>query len=136
MYRFVVGDRAFLDTPLGPNDYAADGRIDAYLEHLGTELYYEYDFGDAWPHLLKLEKHLLNRPIWPQCLTGKAACLPEDCGGLDVYQNFLRARKNRRGRVSPKWQTLMGTYWDADAFDLLKVNAQLQLVAQTLDLAN
>lgn len=36
MYRFVVGDRAFLDTPLGPYDYAADGRIDAYLEHLGT----------------------------------------------------------------------------------------------------
>jgi len=126
LYRFTVGDLAFMATPLGMGDYSADERIDPYLQQMGTTIYYEYDFGDAWGHILKLEKQL-TEPLRPACLAGKAACPPEDCGGLWVYKEFLRSRKKRSGRVSPKWQEQMGTFWDADAFDLALTNSALQI---------
>lgn len=134
LYRFIVGDEAFLDTPLGAADYSAEASLDPYLQQVGTEFFYEYDFGDSWGHLLKLEKQLLNGTILPTCLAGKAACPPEDCGGPGVYQAFLRSRQQRSGRVSPKWQDRMGRYWDADAFDLAAINAQLEPWSQTLNL--
>jgi hypothetical protein len=128
LYRFSVGDAMVLDTPLGAGDYSAEERIDAYLQHLGTELFYEYDFGDTWGHLLKLEKYLMQGTVFPACLAGKAACPPEDCGGLWAYKEFLRSRKKRSGRVSPKWQEQIGNYWDADAFDLLETNTKLKVL--------
>jgi hypothetical protein len=126
LYRFSVGDAAFLETPLGAGEYSAEESIDAYLKHVGTELFYEYDFGDVWGHLLKLEKYLRRGTVLPTCLAGKAACPPEDCGGLWVYKEFLRSRKKRSGRVSPKWQGQIGMYWDADAFDLGEINTKLK----------
>jgi len=49
----------------------------------GMAFIYEYDFGDGWIHVIKVEKILfadenLEHPV---CVAGKRACPPEDCGG-------------------------------------------------------
>jgi hypothetical protein len=69
----------------------------------------------------------LKNPVsMPLCLAGNRACPPEDTGGPMVYDEFMSARKKRKGRVSRKWQERFGTYWDADAFDLKETNANLK----------
>lgn len=45
-------------------------------------LWYDYDFGDDWNHLLRVEKVLDIPPPAPVCVGGKLACPPEDCVGV------------------------------------------------------
>lgn len=62
-----------------------------YFTSLGNVIDYIYDFGDDWHHELTLVGIFLA-PLdaaYPQCVDGKMACPPEDCGGIDGYQNLL-----------------------------------------------
>jgi hypothetical protein len=59
--------------------------------------FYEYDFGDAWLHEVRIEKHLpldLKR-IYPVCIDGKHAPPPEDCGGAVAYLQIRQELKYR-----------------------------------------
>ncbi|OTE95386.1 hypothetical protein BCS42_15815 [Crenothrix sp. D3] len=58
---------------------------------------YEYDFGDAWLHEVRIEKHLPLDPkrTYPVCLAGKQATPPEDCGGALAYMQ-IRQELNYR----------------------------------------
>ncbi|MDD1606124.1 MAG: plasmid pRiA4b ORF-3 family protein [Methylococcaceae bacterium] len=49
---------------------------------------YEYDFGDAWLHEVRVEKCLLLDPkrTYPVCIDGKQVAPPEDCGGMLAYR--------------------------------------------------
>jgi hypothetical protein len=38
----------------------------------------------------------------------------------------MRSCKKRSGGVSPKWQEQIGTYWDADAFELGEIKDKLK----------
>jgi len=125
LYRFAVGYYGFADEPMGAEDRYASEPISSHLTQSGTEFFYEYDFGDCWGHLLKLEKKLAKKVSIPRCMAGNRACPPEDVGGTFMYNQFLRSRKKRKGRVSRKWQELIGNYWDADAFDLRQANEEL-----------
>ena len=44
---------------------------------------YEYDFGDSWAHIIRVEKLVPAQAgvRYPVCVDGKRACPPEDCGG-------------------------------------------------------
>ncbi len=52
---------------------------------------YEYDFGDSWLHEILLEDIVLKKSgvKYPLCLDGQRACPPEDCGGIDGYQDSV-----------------------------------------------
>ena len=126
LYRFAVGYYGFTDSPMGPGDHYSDELIDAHLNYPDAEFFYEYDFGDSWGHILKLEKTLLKPVQVPACLAGNRACPPEDCGGTWVYDEFLRSRKKKAGRVSRKWQDHLGTYWDSGDFDREGINRELR----------
>ena len=125
LYRFDVGDGiAFTDNPQGPGERYSDELIDEYLKYPGAGFFYEYDFGDRWDHMLVLEEQ--PPPVQaPECIVGACACPPEDCGGPQLYDEFVHSRKKRKGRVSSKWQHRMGNYWDADAFDRKQINRGL-----------
>ena len=61
------------------------------MENCSAE--YLYDFGDNWEHEIILE-HILPRETnvrYPRCIAGERACPPEDCGGIDGYQDLLEA---------------------------------------------
>lgn len=65
-----------------------DVRLDQVVSAKGDRLFYDYDFGDGWEHVLVIEEVLDDPPPAPVCLKGKMACPPEDCGGLGGYEEL------------------------------------------------
>jgi hypothetical protein len=70
--------------------------ISLHLNEPGDEAVYEYDFGDGWLHKIVLEGiYLQKRGIkYPNCLDGKRACPPEDCGGIPGYHDLIEILGN------------------------------------------
>ncbi len=63
-------------------------RLDQLVAAKGDDLWYEYDFGDGWDHVLKVEEVLGQPPTAVRCLDGRMACPPEDCGGIGGYEEL------------------------------------------------
>ena len=55
---------------------------DFHFRHAECFLY-EYDFGDLWQHVVRVERRLPRdrKRTYPVCIDGKRAAPPEDCGG-------------------------------------------------------
>jgi hypothetical protein len=82
---FVTG----FDLSEGEEGVAEDDvRLDQVVSAKGDRLFYDYDFGDGWEHVLAVEEVLDDPPPAPVCLKGKMACPPEDCGGLGGYEEL------------------------------------------------
>ncbi len=88
LHRFVVGDTGYGDPELLVDDSPAASTRQATLgrvaPNVGAALWYEYDFGDGWRHLIVVERLLHTEPgaKGAICLAGDGACPPEDCGGI------------------------------------------------------
>ncbi len=54
------------------------------------EVLYEYDFGDSWEHIIKLEKILKSKSFAPTLLEGEGERPPEDVGGSWGYHEYKR----------------------------------------------
>src|SRR6516164_4050474 len=65
-----------------------DVRLDEVLADAGDRLFYDYDFGDGWEHVIKLEAVLPRRDSEPSavCAAGRRDGPPEDCGGIYAYE--------------------------------------------------
>lgn len=63
-----------------------DVRLDRVVGEVGDRLWYEYDFGDGWDHVLKVEEVLKYASSEVELVTGRRACPPEDVGGVGGYQ--------------------------------------------------
>lgn len=110
-----------------------DVRLDQILTATGCELFYDYDFGDGWHHVLRLEEILDEPPTTARCVGGRLACPPEDCGGLPGYNEL--ADWVRSGYDDAKLpdvfddateaQAWLPIGWHPDHFDLEEVNAAL-----------
>ncbi|MGW3545300.1 plasmid pRiA4b ORF-3 family protein [Nocardia niigatensis] len=59
-------------------------RLDEVLVNVGDILYYLYDFGDDWQHLIELEAVSPREPGAARavCTDGRRPGPPEDCGGV------------------------------------------------------
>ena len=65
-------------------------KIDKYLEKF-NEIKYEYDFGDSWQFLIKLEDIVDDYYFgFPTLLDGAETAPPEDVGGIYGYYEFLK----------------------------------------------
>lgn len=98
-------------------------KISAYFSPKNQKARYLYDFGDDWPHDVRLEKVLPREKgvTYPVCVTGKRACPPEDCGGILGYQNFLEAVMNPFHEEHKETLEWVGGEFDAEAFASNKV---------------
>jgi len=66
-------------------------KIDTYLEKY-KYINYVYDFGDYWQHKIKLEKIVDDYEFgYATIIDGDGTCPPEDVGGIDGYNRFLKA---------------------------------------------
>ena len=65
-----------------------DVRLDQLVAATGDRLWYEYDFGDGWDHVISVEGVLDEPPATVRCTGGRMACPPEDCGGLGGYEEL------------------------------------------------
>ena len=76
---------------VGDGEPEAKTRLDQVLHEPGDLLFYTYDFGDSWEHVITLEE---VRPLGsgeepPRVLGGEGAAPPEDCGGVPGYENLV-----------------------------------------------
>jgi len=102
------------------------------LAKAGDKLFYEYDFGDGWRHLLKIEKVLPAKKdtFYPVCTDGKRACPPEDCGGFPGYMGLLEALKNPDEDDNVELIEWVGEDYDPEKFALDEVNQGLKRLYQ------
>ena len=96
----------------------------------GTSFGYEYDFGDSWKHIIKVEKVIPPEETLPAanslvvCIAGKRACPPEDCGGLWGYYEMLEALADPGYAEHDKWVEWIGQF-DPEEFDMEQANRKL-----------
>ena len=110
---------------------------------------YEYDFGDCWQHVVRVEAHLKpeDKMTYPRCIGGQRRAPPEDCGGpwafmtrrddislqaMDIFTDILDdlechdadALENHVDNINElrEWLTL-------DEFDRRAVNRRLRQYA-------
>jgi Plasmid pRiA4b ORF-3-like protein len=104
--------------------------ISSILANEKDTLNYEYDFGDSWKHLIKLEKIIqIGKIAHPKCIDGKRNTPPEDCGGVPGFYNFIEImsdKKNKEYKSTKKWY---GGDYDPDFIDIQKINQNLENIA-------
>jgi Plasmid pRiA4b ORF-3-like protein len=106
----------------------ADYQIRQLLKKEKDKITYEYDFGDSWQHTLLLEKILPfeDSHNTPQCIKGKLACPPDDCGGIWDYANLLEILDDPSHPDHKDMLEWIGGEFDPNYFDMAKVNAWLK----------
>lgn len=93
--------------------------LSAHLGRAMQKIRYVYDFGDYWDHVILLEKVLLPEPgrRYPQCVAGRRACPPEDCGGPPGYGALLEALADPADEQHDEYLEWVGEEFDPDWFD-------------------
>ncbi|NOX17732.1 MAG: plasmid pRiA4b ORF-3 family protein [Chlorobi bacterium] len=94
-------------------------KISKYFNEHNKKAIYEYDFGDSWRHNIHLEKILEANPneIYPQCVAGKMACPPEDCGGIGGYYNLIEILSDSSNEEYEEMIEWLGEKYDYEQFD-------------------
>ena len=96
----------------------------------GDSVRYTYDFGDNWVHLVThvaIRQGSGPRTRHSECIGGKGACPPEDCGGIHGYRHAIAAQgdpDHPEHAELREWLEGMGRYpLDPSAFDLDTANS-------------
>lgn len=84
----------------------------------GSSFHYTYDFGDDWRHKVTVEKvgPVEAGTAVPDCISGRRACPPEDCGGPWGYRELLDGLGERPG-ASDELLDFVGPDFDPTSFD-------------------
>jgi hypothetical protein len=102
-------------------------RLDQVLRAVGDRLFYEYDFGDDWEHVLKLEAVRPRGDEPPaRCLGGKRRGPLEDCGGIYSYNDIASAiTSGDLSELPPHLVDWLPEDFDPAEFDAADVDAAL-----------
>jgi len=135
LHEFQIGGIAYSDPEfdvLGELDAEDEGdyTLDEVIQRENMKFHYVYDYGDAWQHVITVEKIIpadeldpddLSQPV---CLKGKRACPPEDCGGAWGYERLLMVLNDPEDPEHEQLKEWVGLF-DPEAFDLKKINGEL-----------
>ena len=95
---------------------------DHYKSTTNQRVFYWYDFGDSWRHLIEFEgEYEKNEDKYPICLSGQRACPPEDVGGISGYEEFLSAIKDTRHEDHKRFLEWIGGNFNPEEFAADKV---------------
>jgi len=110
----IPDDEGFDETISG-----AKVKIAKYFLSPKDKANYEYDFGDGWEHEIVLEKILpaVIDSKYPQCIAGKRACPPEDCGGVWGYEDLLKIIANPKHPEYQERMEWLGDNFNPEEFD-------------------
>ena len=91
---------------------------------------YQYDFGDSWDHVIKVEDLVLPKAGAPPivCLAGANACPPEDVGGYPGYAEFLEVLADPTHEEHAHMLSWAGGAFDPTAFDIAEINTSLATI--------
>ncbi len=125
MHAFKVGDQLFGLPEMDDTIDESSIRLSELVQQGCKELRYWYDFGDDWWHTIKIEKEFQVTPDakYPRCTAGARACPPEDIGGAWGYQEFLEVMADPKDERHKEMKEWCGEKFDAERFDVNKVNA-------------
>jgi len=103
-------------------------RLQSVFSETGSKAMYVYDFGDNWEHEILFEGQQPREAgkLYPFCADGLGQCPPEDCGGAQEYEHFVRVMQDR---FHPEYRELrrwLGRDFDPDEFSLDRVNRNLR----------
>lgn len=107
-------------------DYS-DISIGSLITAEKQKLYYDYDFGSGWEHIIVVEKILAydTKEILPFCIDGKRNCPPEDCGGPAGYEKILEKLKSPENDDYMDLIDWLGEEYDPEAFEIDAINEML-----------
>jgi len=108
----------------------ADVRLDQVLREVGDRLIYQYDFGDGWEHIIRLEAVSPPAPGDPgaRCVAGRRAGPPEDIGGIWAYNGVAASLTGEPGApaLDEHMMEWLPPELDPTAFDVAEVNYALE----------
>ncbi|MCC8368306.1 plasmid pRiA4b ORF-3 family protein [Xenorhabdus sp. PB61.4] len=107
-----------------------------FLRDVGSELYYQYDFGDCWDHQITVEKVLEKDIIQPKVTAGNGTCPVEDSGGIWQWNNVLKLRKKKLlTEEEAEYLELLGLdpHQPLEPFDKQEANHKLAALFSYLD---
>lgn len=130
LHAFQVGDVTYgmSDEDLVELDFEPEekARVSQVLPKEKARLVYEYDFGDSWEHDVLVEKVLPPETAQrPQCVEGRRACPPEDCGGAPGFLHLLEVLADPADPEHEEMREWVGDDYDPEWFDIEEVNARL-----------
>lgn len=119
-------------------------RLDEVLVDVGDQLFYLYDFGDDWEHVIKLEAVLPRAESAPPavCTAGRRPGPSEDCGGVGMYELLDAATdptRDNHAEAIAEYKRLVGDEIDPNAyaptrFEIDEINSALAMVIAGADL--
>jgi len=103
--------------------------IDQAIGNGDRKIRYTYDFGDNWDHSIVVEKTTSASGVAavPDCIGGRRACPPEDCGGLWGYRELLDILADPSHPEHDERLEWTGGPIDAEAFDPTECAENLRL---------
>lgn len=139
LHQFVVGAIRYADPDIEPdslenNDLQDEthATLSKVLPVVNGTLVYEYDFGDSWDHLVRVESITASDkggPFHPVCTEGAGACPPEDCGGLPGYYGmFIPAMLDPTNKEHKSMREWYGRDFDPEVFNRTAVNQALRRI--------
>jgi hypothetical protein len=137
LHQFIIGKKRYTDLTTLDETFIDEQQdldeAEALLMEIAPEprvkTIYEYDFCDSWMHLITVKKiHDLDisRLFVAQCLDGKLACPPEDCGGIGGYARLLETIGNPKHEEHESMMQWLGDGFDPSVFDVERTNKHLK----------
>lgn len=135
---FEVDDIVRYEVPDENRDFPDDEPLDAVRTKLkqvigrpGDELCVEYDFGEGWKVLLRLEEVIVDKELpgneLPRVLGGAGFGIVEDCGGPGGLKLMARAFARKKGAEYEQYRNWLGVEdLDLAAFDLEDMNFRVR----------
>jgi hypothetical protein len=104
-------------------DYTAI-RVNDLLRRPGDQMIYQYDMGDNWKHLVRLDQEHDSEPdaYYPVCIDGARECPPEDCGGPEGYKEMIEAVRDPSSPHHRFFKALFPEGLDPEFFDKEVIN--------------
>jgi hypothetical protein len=86
LHRFHIHGRDYGIGKIGGIGFSTDAkqvRLADFRFCINERFRYEYDFGNAWQHEVRIEQRLPldGTCVYPRCIGGRRQAPPEDCGG-------------------------------------------------------
>lgn len=108
-----------------PADQSMVGQV---LNRERKQIVYEYDFGDSWEHLVKVEKRSPggHQEHIPVCLAGENAAPVDDVGGLHGFYLLIAGLADETHDWHEDAMNRLGKDFDPARFDLELANQRLK----------
>ncbi|MCC7349571.1 MAG: plasmid pRiA4b ORF-3 family protein [Phycisphaerales bacterium] len=117
-----------IDNVMGMDQSTEGALVGQVLSKDQKQIVYEYDFGDSWEHLVKVEKRIPGGgpDQLPVCLAGENAAPMDDMGGIPGYYRMIEALGDPDDDFHTTAVEWLGEDFDKGRFDLGLANKLLK----------